>query len=206
MAKKQIIGSILIFFALLELFALEMHRSYYELHIYGFTEEMFYFFAGAFVFLMLLVIGTLILRKGKLIYWNVSWATTSVFVGILSLWVFILAKNPTESGWGALAQAGSYYIIGSLQNQTAVLALRTSHELRRKFLSIFTWFSLAFSSAILILYIGSMVSIFIHEKSIWGLPLYGFLLDTIPLSVTTPIILFVLKEKSVKKERMNKLS
>jgi hypothetical protein len=202
MIKKQIIGSVLMLFFILELIAFEVHRSSYqhrEYCVYGITEEMFYFFIGVFIFLTVWVAGILIWRKKLLIYSSISWAVTSGILGTLALWAFVLMKDPTESEWGALAQSGTYYIIGSLQSQTAislaVLALCASREVKSRFLSVFVWLCLVFGSTALLLYLGYIIPM-IYEASAGHILLYAISINTVPIGAIVPLILFISKEKS----------
>jgi hypothetical protein len=208
-AKKQIIGCILILFAILEMLAIEMQRSMYKCGVYGFTEEIFHFLTGVFVFLAVLAAGAVVFRGQKRGYWSISWGITSIIVGILALWTFILSENPTESEWGGLAQSTIYYAIGSLQGQTAVslavLALCTSRRLRSRFLLMFAFSCLFLSSVIMLIYIGRLILISISIGSISGTTFRGFLslilcnlFNIVPLGVVVSLILFILKEKTLK--------
>jgi len=192
--RKRIIGSVLISLGIIELFILVREKSYYDLGIYGFSEDMFHCIVGIVVFLVSVVIGALIFRKRKLIYWSVTLCVTSITTGLLGLWALLLTTHPTEESWGAFAQSLIYCTIGILLSHTAVLlsvlAWSISRELRRRLISCLTLFCLLFDSVIVCLFILNVTCYFV-DGSIFR----GILFNTVPLCVTIPLILFILKKK-----------
>jgi len=194
LGRKQIIGSVLISLDILGLFILVREKGYYDSGVYGFSEEMFHCFVGIVVFLVSVVIGALIFRKRKLIYWSMTLCVTSITVGLLGLWALLLTMHPTEESWGAFAQSLIYCIIGILLSHTAVLlavlAWSISRELRGKLLSWFKLFCLFFNSVIVSLFILTATCYFVD-----GGVFRGILFNTIPLCITIPLILFILKKK-----------
>ncbi len=201
MVKKQIIGAFLILCALLELLAFEVHRSCYEFfayRTYGITIEMFFFLTGGFVFLIVFVASFLIWRKKLSIYSSISWVVISGIVGTWSFWTLSLAVDEIYSGIQGHDPSIVYYIIGSLQSQTAVslsvLALCASREAKSQLLSVFIRFCLIFSWAVILVYIGYII-LFYHNAT-WQ-HILVILIDTVPIIVIIALVLFILKEKKV---------
>lgn len=200
MLKKQIIGLILVLFIILELTAFEVHRSSYEIFaysVYGITAETFFSLIGSIVFLMMFAAGALIWRKKLLIYSSISWSLISGILGIIAFWTLSLAMDEIYDGIQGHAPSILYYVIGSLQSQTAislaVLALCASRESKSQFLSVFTRFCLIFSWAVLLVYIGYIIFCYPHSIR----QCFCILFDTVPISVIIALMLFILKEKKV---------
>ena len=195
MIKKQLIGSVLMLLFISELIAFEINKSfseYFAYRVYGMTQEMLFFFIGLSIFLLVLAAGTLIWKKHLLLYSSICWVITSGILGLFGLWTLILTMNTSKD-----TQSAVYYIIGSFQSQTAVslavLALCVSHELKNRFFPAFVWLCLIFSCAVTLLHLCCM-----NFNPVWHrFLLYGFLIDTVPVSIIIALILFILKEKKV---------
>jgi hypothetical protein len=202
--KKQIIGSILILFAILELVAFEAHRNSYQIFAYyiydGITAEMFLFLFGGAVFLIMFGAGFLIWRKNLLIYSSIVWAVIAGIVGTWSFWTLTLAVDEIYGGIQGRGPSIVYYIIGSFQSQTAVslavLALCASREAKSQFLSVFIRLCLIFSWAVILVYIGYMIFWYPHSAG-QCMRIFHILFDTMPISAVIALMLFILKEKKV---------
>jgi hypothetical protein len=168
--------------------------------MYGITVEALFFLIGIAVFLVAFAAGTLIWRKKLLIYSSISWAVISSIVGIFSLWPRLLALEEVFYGIQGNAPSLAYYIIGSLQGQTAVslavLALCVSREAKNQFLSVFIRLCLIFSWVVILVYIGDMVFGFPRSAE-QHLRIFCILFNIVPVSAFIALILFILKEKQV---------
>jgi hypothetical protein len=203
LVKKQIIGLVLILIAILELVAFEAHRNSYQIfayHIYGITAEIFLFLFGVAVFLIAFVAGVLIWRKKLLTCSSISWVVISGTVGILAFWTLTLAVDEIYSGIRGHDPSFIYYIIGSLQSQTAislaVLALCASREIKKQLLSVFIRICLILSWAVLLVYIGYIIFWYPHPDRQY-VRIFCIIFDIVPVTAIIALMLRILKDKEV---------
>jgi hypothetical protein len=205
-ARKQVIGFVLIALAILSLAIFLNEKNGFDTGGTAFPIDrialmvkMFFCLTGSGVFLVLLTVGAFVFRKQKLIYWCIAWGITSLIVGSLASWEFILSRNPTATGWGALGQACTYYLTSIPLSQIAVLLAmlgwRSSHELRDRMLSWFMLLCLFLTSIVILLLILYAISVCFSEGGA-TLGLLGILANIVPLCITVPLALSILKKRT----------
>ena len=200
MIRRQIIGTLLTLIVLSGLFGLLiLKNNNYALGLSPFTIEIFCYFIGVSVFLIVLIIGGVVFRKKNKAYWGLSWSVISLFSGLLSLWALVLSMNPTQNEWAGLIQMITYYLIGCLLSQTAVLiaflAFYTIQQMKKRQLLLIILFCGVLDLAFVILYIVCGITMYFKDIEIYRRILFGTLPNTIPLCIAIPLIWIILREK-----------
>jgi hypothetical protein len=201
MIKKQIIGFVLILLAILSLSIFLLEKSDFDFKGYTFTIEMFYGIFGICIFCVFWAVGAFIKQKMELVYWSIFWGITSIIAGTLSLWEFILSINPTAESWAGLAQQCIYYLTGIPLSQIAVLLAtlgwQISRDVKNKILSWFTLFCLTLTSIGILPFIIIPILLLFHEGGDRA-GFLGILVNTLPLLITIPLLLSILKKTEKK--------
>jgi hypothetical protein len=197
MVKKQIIGFVLTVLAISSLSIFLWYKSDFDLGGYTFTIEMFYCLVGICIFCVFWSIGAFIKQEKERAYWSIVWCITSIIVCSLSWWEFILSRNPTADSWSGLAQSCIYYLTGIPLSQIAVLLAvlgqRISSEVKNKTASRFMLLCLVFTSVGILPYILLPIFVFFSEGGT-KFGLIGLSANIVPLLITIPLLLLILKK------------